>query len=213
MNKNRCFIAGAGEFSGRVLPERGDYIIAADGGYAELISRGITPDLVVGDFDSLGGVPDHPNIVCHPSEKDDTDMMLAVRQGFTHGCGTFIIDGGLGGRLDHTLANIQILTYISQNGGLGYLVGRDTCVTTVTDGSVSFTPGLSGVISVFCAGDKSEGVTLEHLTYPLRDAALSCAYPVGVSNEFCGAPAVVRVRAGTLVIIWTGGLDYIDWDR
>jgi len=212
MNKNRCFIVGAGEFSCRVLPSKHDYIIAADGGYSELIARGITPDIVIGDFDSLGHVPEHPNIAQYQADKDDTDMMLAVKHGLAKGCSIFVIDGGLGGRLDHTLANIQILAHIAQSGARGYLIGRDICVTAVKDGAVRFAPGLSSRISVFCAGDKAEGVMLDGLKYPLDGATLTCDYPVGVSNEFTGAPATVAVRSGTLIITWAGGLETIDLD-
>jgi thiamine pyrophosphokinase len=202
----QCFIVGAGEFCGSFLPEHDDYVIAADNGYTELVARGITPNLVVGDFDSLGSAPEHSNIIYSPAEKDDTDMMLAVKQGLARGCGRFIIDGGLGGRLDHTLANIQILAYIAQKGARGVLLGRDMCVTAVTDGSIAFKPRLSGIISVFCAGGKAEGVTLTGLKYPLDDAVLTNEYPLGISNEFTGTPATVAVSKGTLIVMWQGGI-------
>jgi len=205
----RCYIAGAGEFSGSEPPARDDFIIAADGGYAELARRGIIPDLVVGDFDSLTDVPRHPNIVRIAAEKDDTDMMLAVKYGFERGCGSFVIDGGLGGRLDHTLANIQLLAYIAQKGARGVLTGRDICVTAVSNGALRFEKGACGYISVFCAGGAASGVTLTGLKYPLNDAVLKYDYPLGVSNEFTGAPAAVEVRAGTLIIMWAGGLRWL----
>ena len=203
--KSLCYIAGAGEFSGLYLPCGDDYVIAADAGYTELVTRGIVPDLVIGDFDSLGVAPDHPNVVHISAEKDDTDMMLAVRQGLSHGYKTFIIDGGLGGRLDQTFANLQILVFLARNGARGILLGQVMCATAVTDGTVGFAPGASGVVSVFCAGCKAEGVTITGLKYPLSEAALTCDYPLGVSNEFTGASAMITVRDGTLVVIWTGG--------
>ena len=156
-----CYIAGAGEFVDRILPRQGDFIIAADAGYAELIGRGIMPDLVVGDFDSLGSAPQHPNIIHCPEEKDDTDMMLAVNQGLARGFKTFIINGGLGGRLDHTLANTQLLIYIAKRGVRGILPGRGICVTAITNGIARFSSDASGYISVFSAGDRAEGVTLK----------------------------------------------------
>ena len=206
MDGGRCFIVGAGEYSGSEMPVKGDYVIAADGGYAELVSRGIVPDMVIGDFDSLGGTPAHNNVIVSPAEKDDTDMMLAVREGLVRGNNIFVIDGGLGGRLDHTLANIQILAYIAQNGARGYLLGNGICVTAVTNGTVGFKSGLSGGISIFCMDGRAAGVTISGLKYAIDNAELSNAYPIGVSNEFSGTPASVTVRAGTLVIIWTGGL-------
>ena len=199
-----CYIAGAGEFIDRILPRQGDFVIAADAGYTELNTRGIIPDLVIGDFDSLGGAPKHPDIIHCPEEKDDTDMMLAVNQGLARGFKTFIINGGLGGRLDHTLANTQILMYIAKRGARGVLTGRGMCVTAITNGIARFVSEASGYISVFSAGNRAEGVTLEGLKYPLDDATLTCDYPLGVSNEFTGKPAVVEVRKGTLIITWEG---------
>ena len=211
--KTRCFVVGAGEYTGMVTPGQGDYLIAADGGYAKMASLGILPDLVVGDFDSLGAVPDHPNVMQSPAEKDDTDMMLAVRQGLERGYTTFLIDGGLDGRIDHTIANFQILAYLAQSGARGVLLGREMCVTAVTDGIVRFLPGraapgdgLAERISVFCWGDTAKGVTLTGLKYRLENAKLECSYPLGVSNEFTQAPASITVRGGTLIIAWTGGI-------
>jgi len=200
----RCYIAGAGEFNDQVLPGKGDYVIAADAGYTALMSLGITPDLVVGDFDSLKCIPDHPNIALSPVEKDDTDMMLAVRQGLKLGFKTFIINGGLGGRLDQTLANMQILAYIAENGARGTLFGQGVSVTAIKNGELTFSTEekKGGTISVFCAGSKAKGVTLEGLKYPLDNATLTSDNPLGVSNEFTGVPATVSVREGILIIVW-----------
>ena len=208
----RCYIAGAGDFFSGELPRKGDYIIAADGGYVELVARGYKPDIVVGDFDSLGGIPQHNNVLSSPTEKDDTDMMLAVKHGLERGCTEFIINGGLGGRFDHTLANLQVLSYISRSKAQGVLVGRDVCITSVSNGSISFMTGASGRVSVFCAGDKAEGVTLSGMKYTLDEARLTLDDPLGVSNEFTGAPAVITVRKGTLLVVWTDGLDMLDGD-
>jgi len=203
----RCYIAGAGEFIDRTAPQQDDFIIAADAGYMELKTRGIIPDLVIGDFDSLGSAPQHPNVILCPEEKDDTDMMLAVKQGLARGFKTFIINGGLGGRLDHTLANIQILVNIAKRGARGVILGRDICVTAIANGAARFSSDASGYISVFSANEISEGVTLTGLKYPLDGATLTCDYPLGVSNEFTGKPATVEVRAGVLIITWAGELE------
>jgi len=202
-----CYITGAGEFVEDVLPGEGDYIIAADGGYIALISRGIMPGLVVGDFDSLEVIPDHPNIIKSPVEKDDTDMMLAVKQGLERGCFTFTINGGLGGRLDQTLANIQILAYLAENDAFGTLLGLDMCIIAIKGGevelSVDTTKGKT--ISVFSHGEKAEGVTLKGLKYPLENATITNSYPIGTSNEFIDEDVVISVDTGTLVIMWETG--------
>ena len=209
MNK-RCIIAGAGEYCGYVIPCVGDYVIAADAGYTEFLAHGITPDLVVGDFDSLGYTPDHSNVIRIPSEKDDTDMMLGIKQGLAKGFTTFIIDGGLGGRLDHTVANFQLLAYIASKGARGYLLGREVTVTAIMNSSISFQSETAGYISVFSIGGNADGVTLTGLKYLLNDATLTSDYPLGVSNEFIGVPATVAVRDGTLIIMWAGRIEAVN---
>ena len=201
----RCFIVGAGEFTGHYSPGEDDYVIAADAGFPALVSRGVTPDLVVGDFDSLGFTPEHPNVVLCAAEKDDTDMMLAVRQGLSRGYRSFVIDGGTDGRLDHTLANFQILSFLAENGARGVLLGRDMCAAAVRNGSLRFLSGGSGYVSVFCAGERARGVSLSGLKFPLHDAELTFVYPLGVSNEFTGESAAVSVLDGSLIVIWAGG--------
>lgn len=110
-----CYIVGAGPIEDLLLkPSEKDFIIAADAGYLQMAGLSAVPDLVVGDFDSMGQKPNHPNVVVYPKEKDATDMLLAIDEGLRRGYRKFVILGGLGGRLDHTLANIQALSYIAQ---------------------------------------------------------------------------------------------------
>lgn len=203
MGEHVCYIVGAGAFFGRGLePRRGDLVIAADGGYRPLIELGVAVDIVVGDFDSLPEVPDHPNTVRLKKEKDDTDMRAALQLGLDNGYTEFRIYGGTGGRVDHTLANIQCIAWLSQLGARGYLVGDGWTITAVTDGEMTFPAEHSGFVSVFSHGDTAEGVTLRGLKYPLHNAALSNQVPLGVSNEFTGVESSVSVRRGTLVIVF-----------
>ena len=88
-------------------PGAQDFLIAADKGYEALEAYGVPPNLVVGDFDSLGRRPNHPNVVQLPAAKDDTDMVYAQREGLDRGYRRFVLLGGVGGRLEHTLANLQ----------------------------------------------------------------------------------------------------------
>lgn len=195
-----CYIFASGEY-GTEWPELqpGDLCIAADGGYARLAARGLEPDLVVGDFDSLGYVPPHPHLVCHPAVKDDTDTALALSEGWSRGYRTFHIYGGLGGRLDHTLANVQLLCGLSEQGGRGVLIGPGMTVTAVHNGTLELEGEAGKILSVFCWGQPAQGVTLEGLKYPLQEAVMTAQMPLGVSNEFLGGPARITVRQGTLV--------------
>ena len=202
----RCYIAGAGEFYDKILPMEGDYIIAADGGYSALVSRGITPDLVVGDFDSLGYLPDHPNVIRSPVEKDDTDMMLSIQQGLERGYDDFIINGGMGGRIDQTYANIQLLTYLADQNARGTMVSNDYHITAIKNRKIKLNPvdKQNRLISIFCIGNKAKGVSLRGLKYPLENATITCKNPIGISNEFKEDSAVISVTDGTLIIFWNG---------
>lgn len=202
--KGICYIIGAGDCGCLSFnPVPGDYVIAADGGYAQLSQSGIKCDLVLGDFDSLGFVPEHPNVIKLSAIKDDTDMMVAVRAGFELGYKAFVIYGGLGGRLDHTLANIQLLSYIAERGGRGYLIGGSSVITAVNNDKICFGSENSGIISVFCLGSRARHVSISGFKYSLDDAELTCSNPMGVSNEFTGAPGSISVGDGTLLIMWS----------
>lgn len=196
-------IVGAGDMSETKLniPDEA-FIIAADAGLIALASAGITPDLIVGDFDSLGEVPNVGNIVAHNPEKDDTDMLLAVREALARDAEQIVIFGGMGGRPDHEYANIQTLAYIANHGAKGYLVGRGSICTIIKNDRLSFDRGHKGIISVFCVGDEAVGVDLTGLKYPLCNHTLTCDYPLGVSNEFTGVPSTVSVRSGMLLVVW-----------
>lgn len=127
-NQRICYVVGAMSLSPslRPYPAPGDYVIAADRGYDSLMAYGVTPDLVVGDFDSLGRTPSHPNVIQLPAEKDDTDMVYALRKGLELGYRRFVLLGGVGGRLEHTLGNLQLLDWLTSPGAHGFLAGRKT---------------------------------------------------------------------------------------
>ena len=196
-----CCVIGAMEPGKLVLPE-GSLAIAADGGLIHLKRRGLTPDLIVGDFDSLGWAPEGANVIRHPVEKDDTDMMLAVRTGLERGCKRFLLYGGLGGRLDHAYANLQTLVWLADHHAQGWLLGGGMAATVIRNGRLDFAAGRQGTISVFCPDGEARGVDLTGLYYPLEDAALTSGFPLGVSNQFTGRAASVSVREGSLLVIW-----------
>ena len=114
-----CYVVGAMPLDpGFILtPVPGDLVIAADKGYETLSRLGVHPGLVVGDFDSLGSVPDHPQVLRLPRIKDETDTGFALRQGLKRGYRRFVLLGCLGGRLDHTVANLQLLSWLSAPKG------------------------------------------------------------------------------------------------
>lgn len=204
----RCFIFSAGDFYG--LPERprsGDFLIAADAGYLLCQRLGLSPDLLIGDFDSM----DEPSAlrgVTHvervPVRKDDTDTMLALKAGLSRHCVEFHLYGGTGGkRLDHTMANLQSLLYLRRHQAKGFLYGHDF-VWTVIENEALEIPGTvpEGLLSVFALTDRAQGVTLRGVSYPADGAVLSPDFPLGVSNHISAESALVSVEKGALLVGW-----------
>lgn len=220
-----CYIVGAGDFTPRgFAPVPGDLVLAADGGYRALYSLGYTPDLLLGDFDSLGDLPLPPDlpVLRFPARKDDTDTGLALRHGLDRGFRDFALYGCAGGRVDHLLANLQSMARVSRLGATIRLAAPEYDAWALTGPAPSTpapaTPAAPGalapaavlalpprpggtLVSVFCHGDRAEGVTLTGLSYPLDGADLTGDFPLGVSNRRLeGRPATVSVRRGTLLI-------------
>lgn len=198
----RCVIFCAGDMDALLEPVRPeDVIIAADGGLLHTQRLGLAPHHILGDFDSLGYVPEKAKR--HPVEKDDTDTMLAVRLGLELGCWDFLFYGSLDGpRLDHTVANFQTLRFLADHGASGTLVGKGQLVTLLKDGTLVFPGAPRGTVSAFAQGGIARGVTLRGLKYPLEEGCLDCGFPLGVSNAFTGQSASVTVKNGCLLLIW-----------
>ncbi|NMN00433.1 thiamine diphosphokinase [Bifidobacterium sp. DSM 109958] len=210
MTNETCVIFGAGEyypgpFDAPVVPE-GALVIAADGGLDHARALGVAPDLVIGDFDSLEGSRPAAGerTIALPPQKDDPDMLSALKIGWLHGRRTFHVYGGLGGRLDHTLANVQLMALLASRGGIGFLHGDGMVVTAIADGELAFpandvAPGR--MVSVFSHSDASHDVSEPGLKYQLEHGELTNTVVQGVSNEFLpGVPSAISVRRGTLIV-------------
>ena len=197
-----CYLIGAGAFTLRGLyPKKGDFVIAADDGFTALSAAGITPDLLVGDFDSLAQVPKDVPVKAFPPEKDQTDMAIALEEGLARGYRTFRFYGASGGRDDHTYANLQLLCGASQKGCDCRMLCPHCDVYAVTDGTLRLPELKKGkTVSVFCHGDKAGGVTLQGLKYPLDSVTLTGEMPLGVSNETTGETPAITVKNGTLLV-------------
>ena len=230
--KKTAIIAGAGDFTDRglnriiaagpqcpaVMAAGREYlIIAADGGLRHLESAGLMPDVIIGDFDSLGFVPEAPApesvnapapengkapaVLRLPVEKDDTDMAAACQAAWEKGCRRLRIYGGTGSRPDHFLANLQLAAAYSRMGGDVQLIAPEFTVFAVTDGTVRLESAPGVTFSVFCHGDRAEGVSIGgDAKYTLADAQLTNTRALGVSNQMTGSEAYITVRSGTLLI-------------
>ena len=201
----RCFVFAAGDFYGlRLAPAPGDLVIAADGGLTACRRAQITPDLLLGDFDSLSPGAGEAPLIRLPVEKDDTDTLAALRLGLDRGFNEFHIYGGTGGaRLDHTLANLQSLLFLRRRGARGWLYDRNFLWTAIENESLDVEKTVEwGLFSAFCLGDRAEGVDEEGFQYPLRDALLTPDFPLGVSNHILEPAARIAVRKGALAVGW-----------
>ncbi len=198
----KCVIFCAGEFSGLLCPMQAqDLVIAADGGLVHTQALGLTPGLILGDFDSLGRIPAGAEVF--PVEKDDTDSMLAIKKGLAAGCDRFLLYGALDGpRVDHTMANFQALQYLADRDARGWLIGKQQIVTVLKNGSIDFPAHCRGTFSVFCLGADAEGVTIRGSKYEMDGGVLTAGFPLGVSNHFIGSAVHVEVTSGSLLLIW-----------
>lgn len=212
-------LIGAGELDSAMAVtiknslSKDDFVIALDGGLRFCVEHNIAPDMIVGDFDSLAqgnqGLPVQKMLAYYPQEiiyrlpceKDDTDTLAAIKLAIGTGFTNFTIYGGLGGRLSHTMANIQSLLYLKERGLQGELVGNDSRVFLVKDECICIEPQGEGYISIFAYSEKAQGVTLKNLKYEISDAELTNTFPIGVSNEFVGKTSEISVEHGILLIV------------
>ena len=198
-----CYIVGAGEdFGLDFLPQAEDLLIAADGGYDRVKAAGLRPDLVIGDFDSLGRIPGEDRVITLPTVKDVTDTWAAIELGKERGFKRFWLYGCTGGRIDHTIANIQTLAALAAEGKQAFLVDRNQIITAISGKTMTFGPEQKGYVSVFSHSDCCTGVTLRGLKYELENAELSGTFPLGVSNEFTGVPSTITIGSGIAVIVY-----------
>ncbi len=206
--KRECMIIGASPVKGgRVFKEFDAsqyYVICADAGYETAIQNGVQPDLIVGDFDSAKAPPpENVKRMTLPVEKDVTDTMFAVMKGLAKGYRDFVLLGCLGGaRFDHTLANLEVLRFLRDHGGRGFLADDCTKVFMLYDEKLTITGMKGATVSVFPYGCSSCNVSYTGLRYPLSREDLTVGGLVmGVSNCITADRAVIRVHMGTALVV------------
>ncbi len=203
-NERICAILAGGPEEGipcEPVPKSA-FILCADSGLhlAERLCR--QPDLVLGDFDSLGAVPAHLPHMTVPVEKDDTDTMLAVRVALERGFRDIRIYGGFGGRLDHTVANLQTLEYLRLQGADGLLCGVRDCARMLCGGeSLRLRARLDWTLSLFAWSEKCEDVCASGVYYPLAHGSLTRSFPLGVSNHITADAAEISLGTGILLVM------------
>ncbi len=201
-----CVILGASDIKDYSLilkfVKDDDFIICADGGIKHLEPLGLTPDVIIGDFDSWEKKIPYENKIVHPKEKDDTDLGLCINYACKKGFCECIALGCLGGRIDHTFASINLIKYAYDKGLNLTLCDEEHKIFLLT-GEMEIEKDGYKYISVFPYGEKACGVSYKGLKYPLFDATLTYDIPLGISNEIEGKNAKIKCKKGNLIIIQT----------
>lgn len=207
MQDKRCLIIAPlyqGEELKLLTPEEGDILICADGGYRAAKAHGLTPDVTIGDFDSLGYVPEEGEVIRLPVEKDDTDMVVCLREGRARGYRQFVVGGCLGGRFDHTMACLQCAADGALRGESVWLCDPQNRVTILAPGEHRI-PGVPGrKLSLLAYTENVSGVTLKGTVWELEDAVLTNRWPLGCSNEWREDVAELSFREGLLLLAISG---------
>ena len=183
--KKLCAIISGGQADDLAGIRDADFIIACDRGYVYCERLGLTPDLFIGDFDSYSGAV-APGVAVERliPEKDDTDTGHAITYAMSHGFRELVLVCALGGRLDHTLANLQNAANAAAQGASVTILDENSELTFLTHGTFRLKKRPGWGLSVFSLSDTSTGVCLRGVKYELENAVLDNRFPLGVSNEF-----------------------------
>ena len=199
-----CLIISGGEY--HELPEvyqmeSPTFIIACDRGWRHAERMGLTPDLVVGDFDSAPP-PSHLPWERVPTRKDDTDTMLAVKEALKRGYRHLALLCAFGGRLDHSLANIQAGAFAALQGTITQLYGADTRGLVSAGPANLILPRREGwSLSLFSLSERCGGLSLKGTKYDGKNLCLDSSFPLGVSNVWTEDQAEITFESGILLIL------------
>lgn len=185
-----------------------DLIVCCDGGIYNADTLGVTPDLIIGDFDSSempdineNDEEDSPEVIILPREKDDTDTMYAVKECLGRGFDDFLLLGVTGGRLDHTLGNVGILLYL-QSRGVSARIADELSELCIAADEPVFIENSWSYFSVINISGTARDISITDAKYPLSGAEISCEYQYGISNEVLpGKTAQVSVGDGRALIV------------
>lgn len=198
-----CAIISGGEYAPLAEIEQASFLICCDKGYAYARQSNLTPDLLIGDFDSYQApLPDDIQTITLPHEKNDTDTLYAVRTALKANFDEIWFYCALGKRLDHTYANLQTAAFAAAKGAKVRFLQNETEIHIVHNGTITIPAKKGFVLSVFSMDNVAEGVSITGAQYALANASLTNTFPIGISNEFIdGNPVQISVQNGTLLII------------
>lgn len=202
----RCVVIGAMpvKLPLKKLIKEGDFVFCADGGYLEAEKQGITPDIIVGDFDSSARPEESKSVVITlPKEKDDTDTYYIARYILQNSFTDALFCGVTGGRIEHTLANIQMLKFLSKNRVNATIMDENSQMMVLINGTITLPKMENKYFSVFSMDEKAVGVSEKGGKYSVDNVTITNEFPVGVSNEFVGQAVEISVENGALLLVIT----------
>lgn len=178
-----------------------DYFIFCDSGLKHQEKLGVTPNLIIGDFDSYEKPQVEIETIVLPCEKDDTDTVFAVKEAVNRGFDDFLLIGAVGGRLDHTLFNVSILLKLYSIGKTAVIID-DYSDMQIVGRKTAFVDDSYAFFSLVNITGNAKGITVRNAKYPLKNAEITCDYQYGVSNEpLKGKIAEITVKDGELLLI------------
>ena len=206
---NRCVIVGAAPVADpaylKQLLHPDDFLVAADGGQDTMHAMGCAPALLVADFDSscsAAPLSDATEVVQLPACKDDTDTLAAVKLARQRGYREFLLLGCLGGRLDHTIANLQVLASLTADGCSAVLADEHNEVRLWEPGEHQLPYRADSGFSLLAFDPVVVGITIRQAVYTLENGTLTSNFPLGISNEFVPElPALVSFTSGRLLVV------------
>lgn len=183
-------------------PEEGDLVISADAGYKNATLMGVHTNILIGDFDSLGRIPDDVDEVKQvPVEKDLTDTQIAVETAMEKGAEEIIIIGSTAGRFDHALSMVAVLEKYWESRVPMYIVNGQNRVRFIRNSGFIVVRSQYKYFSVLAVDEKVKGVSIDGGKYPLKNATLQRNHQFAVSNEITKNAALINVRKGGVYII------------
>ena len=201
----RCVVVGGADINNyeyiKTRITENDYVVFCDSGLKHMKELGVTPSLIVGDFDSYNNPNLDVETIVLPCEKDDTDTVFAVKEAINRGYDEFLLIGVIGARLDHTLGNVSILLYLESLSKKGVIID-DYSEMEIASKEPAFIDDSYAFFSLLNITGTAKGVTIRNAKYPLDKAEITCEYQYAVSNEvLSGKTAEVSVQNGKLLLI------------
>lgn len=202
---DRCVIIGGADICNysfvRSSLRPNDFFVFCDSGLKHMEALGVSPSLIVGDFDSHDDPHMDVETIVLPCEKDDTDTVYAVKEAVKRGFDDFLLIGVVGARLDHTLGNVSILLYLHGLRKKASIIDDYSEMEIVGQKPVLISDEYA-FFSLLNISSVARGITITGAKYPLTDGEITCEYQYGVSNEVLpGQTAHVVVKNGRLLLV------------